>query len=69
MKKANLAKSEKNTKKASKEAPVAPKQDSEEPAEPSSFSYFEDRLDNSEKSFFTDEGTDTDPNSGKKFCD
>ena len=69
LKKANLAKSEKSTKRASEEAPVAPKQDSEESAEPSSISYFEDRLDNSEKSFFTDEIIDTDPNSDKKFWD
>jgi len=69
LKKANLAKSEKNPKKVSKEAKIESGQASKEPAETNSFSYFDDRLDNSEKNFFTDEDNDSDPNSGKKFWD
>jgi hypothetical protein len=69
LKKANLAKYEKNPKKVSKEAKIESGQASKEPAETNSFSYFDDRLDNSEKNFFTDEDNDSDPNSGKKFWD
>jgi hypothetical protein len=69
LKKANLAKAEKNSKKASKEAKVTTEQATDETKEPSSFSYFEDRIDNSEKSFFTDDSNDSDPKSDKKFWD
>jgi hypothetical protein len=69
LRKVNLAKTEKSPKKVSKEAKIDSGQASQEPVVPSSFSYFDDRLDNSEKNFFTDEGNDSDPNSGKKFWD
>jgi len=69
LKKANIAKVEKSSKKASKEAKVTTEQATDEAKEPGSFSYFEDRIDNSEKSFFSDDSNDSDPKSDKKFWD
>jgi len=69
LKKASLAKVDKKSKKVSKVTENASETENQESPESSSFSFFEDRVDSSEKSFFTDESEDPDSSSGKKLWD
>ena len=69
LKKASLAKVDNKSKKVIKVTENASETENQESPESSSFSFFEDRVDSSEKSFFTDESEDPDSSSGKKLWD